>query len=186
MTTRHSALLGISIAAIIFGATAGTAHAQSFASRHGAHTSRFDVEPHFVLGYGFDRGSGYSSGYGFGVRFGVPLMPHGPTNLNNSLVLSFGADVTYWNSRFQHNTFWGTSEVIVPIMLQWNFYLSRWFSFFPEAGVAVGIGGCAGCAFFAAPGFALGGRVHFDGRAGYPALVFRIGFPVGFTVGIAF
>lgn len=183
MNTPHKILLSVVTAAAL-SAAAGTASAQNFAGRHGAHTSRFDVEPHFVLGYGFDRGPGYTDGVGFGLRLGVPLLPHGPLAINNSLVLSFGADLTYWSGPFQRDTFWRTSEVIFPFMLQWNFYLTPWFSIFPEIGAAFGSGGCGACAFFALPGVAFGARIHLDGRAGYPALVFRVGFPSGFTAGI--
>lgn len=187
MNARYKATLAAGVAAAALLATVGTAHAQNFASRAGAHRSRFDVEPHFVLGYGFDRGPGYGGGGGFGVRFGVPLMANGPiSTINNSLVLSFGVDVTYWSGRYARNTFWSTSEVLFPLMLQWNFYLTPYFSLFPEVGAAFGLGGCDGCAFYAAPGFAVGGRVHFDGRAGYPAFVFRLGFPTGITLGVVF
>lgn len=168
-------------------AMTGSAWAQSFAGRPGAHVTGVEVEPQVVVGYGFDRGPGYTDGFGFGLRLGIPLMANGPiTSINDSLALSVGADLVYWNGSYNQNTFWGTSELLIPVMLQWNFYLTRVFSIFPEAGVALGIGGCSDCGFYAAPGFALGARIHLDGRAGYPALVARIGFPAGLTLGVAF
>jgi hypothetical protein len=161
------------------------APAYGYGEYYGGHSDGFDIEPHLILGYGFDRGPGYTDGFGFGVRFGAPLVPGGIlAGVEDSLALSFGADLTYWSGSYQSNTFWATSEVLFPVMLQWNFYLTRAFSIFPEGGVAFGLGGCSTCAFYAAPGLALGARIHFDGRAGYPAFVFRIGFPSGITLGI--
>ena len=168
--------------------SARTAEAQSFAGTPGRHVSGFDVEPHFVFGYGFSRGPGdYGGGFGGGIRFGIPLMRNGPVpSINNSLVLSLGADFTWWSGHIDHSNVWVSSEVVIPVMLQWNFYLAPAFSLFPEAGIAIGFAGCGDCGVYVAPGFALGGRIHFSRDAGYPALVIRIGFPVGLTAGIAF
>ncbi len=178
-------------AAIIASATALAAltklrTAYAYGGQDGLHASGMDVEAHVIFGYGFERGPGYAGGFGLGLRFGVPIVPRGLlSSVRDSLVLSFGADYIYWAGSSQPSTFWSDSEIVAPVVLQWNFYLSPSLSVFPEAGVAVGVGGCPGCLLYALPDIALGMRVHFDGESGYPALVIRVGFPVGITLGVA-
>ncbi len=183
MRTLHAIALCSALAAL----SGGVAEAQSYAGRPGQHVTRFDVEPHVLFDYGFNRGPGdYGGGFGAGIRFGIPLMRNGPVpSINDSLVLSLGADFTWWSGHHDQNSVWVASDVVIPVMLQWNFYLAPAFSLFPEAGIAVAFPGCGGCGVYAAPGLALGGRIHFS-DGGYPALVIRVGFPMGLTAGIAF
>ncbi len=165
----------------VFLALAVPAHAQG----RGGHVSKVDIELHGVFGYGW-RAADQGENFGLGVRVGIPLIPNGPIrSINNSLVLGLGADVVFW-SGYNGRAFFDTSTVIIPAVIQWNFYIAPIFSIFPEVGVAFATGGCYGCGFGAWPGIALGGRIHFNNDAGYPAFTFRLGFPTGLTLGVSF
>lgn len=165
----------------------GSASAQSIIEQPNNHQTKVDVEVHGVFGYSwhrgwYDRGYWVGGGWGVGVRVGVPLMPNGPVRtINNSLMLNLGGELLFWSYYYGWDQ---AMELVAPLALQWNFYLLPAFSLFLEGGLALGVAGCCGFGFW--PGLALGGRVHFNGRADYPALVFRVGFPVGFTLGVAF
>jgi hypothetical protein len=168
----------------------GAANAQAIISEPGRHVSRTDTEVHGVLGTGYRWNRGWwTTGWGVGLRVGIPLMDNGPVRtINNSLVFNFGGELLFWDYYYRDGYWGAAAELIVPLELQWNFYLLPAFSLFLEGGAAIGWAGCgdAWCGFGIWPGLALGGRIHFNGRADYPALVFRFGFPVGFTLGVAF
>lgn len=172
--------------ALVLG-TAGEASAQMIISSPGAHENKVEIEPHLTW-------AGYYGGLGVGLRVGIPLIPNGPVQtINNSLALSLGGDFFFYS--YGRGGYFGAAALTIPVMLQWNFYLHGVFSLFVEGGVAAdfyfyhrGVG-CGdfdyGCSFGIWPGLALGGRVHFNGRAGYPALTFRFGFPAS-SIGISF
>ncbi|MES1205426.1 MAG: hypothetical protein ABUS79_05770, partial [Pseudomonadota bacterium] len=105
----------------------------------------FELEPHLVLG-GNPPGPGGGSGVGLGGRLSVPVAPQGfIANLNDSVALGFGLDVS------QYSSSWGGdgrdecvrfapgpngtsictevsggnhSYVFVPVVMQWNFWLT--------------------------------------------------------------
>src|SRR5579883_1330264 len=117
----------------------------------------FEAEPHLILGWGDPFFPNGVPGAGFRGTFHI-------TNgfvktVNDSIGVGVGLDV-------------GTNgRVVVPVVMQWNFWLSTHWSVFGEPGLAVG-SGAANAAVW--PAFFVGGRLHFTDRV---ALTFRLGYP---------
>jgi hypothetical protein len=88
-------------------------------------------------------------------------------SINDSVGIGFGIDVTT------------DGRVLVPVVLQWNFWLSTHWSVFGEPGLAIGSGGTHAAVW---PAFFLGGRYHFTDRI---ALTMRVGYPA-LSVGVSF
>jgi hypothetical protein len=89
-------------------------------------------------------------------------------NINDSVGVGVGID------------FGVDGRVYVPVVLQWNFWLSTHWSVFGEPGLAFGSGGPYNGGVF--PAFFAGGRYHFTDRI---ALTIRIGYP-DVAVGVSF
>jgi len=142
---------------------------------------------------------GYAAGTGFGVGFrgSIPLVRNGfVPSINNSVAIGFGIDFAHYGrgdycvnggpltdcgDRVRAN---GFNEFYFPVVLQWNFFLSRSWSVFGEPGVALNYHAWNGphaidvdpIIFFA------GGRYHFSDKV---TLTMRIGYPA-FSVGCSF
>jgi len=123
----------------------------------------FEAEPHFLLA----PIDGPLPGAGF--RGTIVLVPDGfiPT-INNSVGLGFGVD-------------WTRDNTWVPIVMQWNFWLSTHWSVFGEPGGAFHFQDNGRTD---RPDFTLygGARFRFSDRA---TLTFRIGHPA-LAVGVSF
>jgi hypothetical protein len=125
---------------------------------------------------------GYYSDLGIGLRIDIPIVPQGLLDSAvDELALSPGIDLF-----FDDDQLW----VGIPVALQWNFYLNREWSVFPELGLALlfghhhwGPGHGRGDGLAIDPLVAVGGRYHFNARN---ALVLRLGFPFGLQFGITF
>lgn len=145
-----------------------TAHAQeqSIIRSPGDHPSYFfEAEPHAILGFGPPFNANGSLGVGFRGTFNIAngFVP----NINDSVGVGVGFDI-------------GTDgRFYVPIVLQWNFWLSTHWSVFGEPGIAFGSGGPYSGVF---PAFFAGGRFHFTDRI---ALTIRLGYP-DVAVGVSF
>lgn len=107
-----------------------------------------EIEPKLNLGFFglYDYGG---SGFGPGVRFSIPIVSPGfIPKLNNSVAISFGADMMrysgyrYYNSWCRRNdcyayynnydsSFW---SLHLPVTMQWNFFLTDKWSVFGEPG----------------------------------------------------
>ena len=126
-----------------------------------------ELEPHVLFGYG---GPGFAKGSpGFGVRGTFVLVENGfIATINNNVGLGFGADA-FIN---------GKSFLDIPVVLQWNFFLSTHWSVFGEPGLGLELGG-AGVLH---PILAGGGRYHFTESI---ALTMRLGYPAA-SVGVSF
>jgi hypothetical protein len=122
----------------------------------------FEAEPHFVLG----PIGGPLPGVGF--RGTIVLLPEGfIDSINDSVGLGLGVDWT-------HDNTW------VPVVMQWNFWLSEHWSVFGEPGAAFHLEdqGRRSRGDFTLYG---GARLRFSERA---TLTFRVGYPalaVGFS-----
>jgi hypothetical protein len=128
---------------------------------------RFEAEPHAIVGYGpiIDRGTGF----GLGFRGTVIVMQNGfVKTINNSVGVGFGGDIL-----FAHKSY-----VYVPVVMQWNFFLSTHWSVFGEPGLGFSFGSTN----IFHPTFYAGGRYHFTEKI---ALCLRLGYP-GITVGVSF
>ena len=124
----------------------------------------FDAEPHLVLGL-FDYGPG-DDGFGLGFRGTIPIVDNGfISSINNSVGIGFGAD-------------WTRDHFRVPLVMQWNFWLSRNWSVFGEPGGLIDFGKKAR----PHPAFYAGGRFHFTERI---TLTMRVGHPTA-SIGVSF
>jgi len=168
----------------------GTAEAQ-YIRQPGDH-NHFEIEVHGA--YSYWGNNGYGTGLGPGFRLGIPLIPAGPiSRINNSFALTVGADLLYWSWSWRWagagggwGNFWTLRSYVGP---QWNFYLHEKFSLFAEATFVPEfylINNCAGCNVVSLWfDVAVGGRWHWGGNAGFPALTFRLGSSAT-TVGVSF
>lgn len=108
---------------------------------------------------------------GAGFRGTIELVDNGfiPT-INNTVGLGFGADIT-------------PDTLRIPVVLQWNFFLSNRFSVFGEPGAAIVVydnnRAPSAIDYFA---FFAGGRWHFSERA---TLTMRLGSPA-LSLGVSF
>jgi hypothetical protein len=159
-----------------------------------------EIEPHLVLGSA-PPGPGAGSGAGVGVRASVTLAPDGfIRGVNDSIALGFGLDFGHYAGAYALDGVRdqclhfepgpaGTSVctdvtsnggsynyVFVPVVMQWNFWLTERFSAFGEPGLSFYHLG--GYGFGAGPAFYIGGRMRLADRI---TLTARIGYP---TIGI--
>lgn len=191
--------LALSCAVLSF---AGSAAGQSTIRRQGERPAySFEAEPHFVLGAFQPPGPGDDPGIGFGFRGTVEIVPDGFIgSINDSVGVGFGADLM----RFEADGARGVCDdfvtgpnntnvcvevegddryadyLVLPLVMQWNFWLTRQWSVFGEPGIA----------FYYHDGdldidpVALwgGGRFHFSDSV---SLTMRIGYPT-LSVGFSF
>jgi hypothetical protein len=163
--------------AMAFTSTAASAE-ESLIKSPGDHPSYVvDLEPHgaFAVGGGpfktfGDRKDAY--GFGPGLRATFNIVSNGfIPKLNNSVGIGVGADLVFVGAQY--------ARLVVPVVLQWNFWVSTHWSVFGEPGVAFGF---VDGPFGVAPHFAAGGRYNFNEHV---ALTIRLGYPVS-TIGVSF
>jgi hypothetical protein len=157
----------------------------------------FEAEPHLVLG--FIEPPGYASGTGFGLGFrgSIPIVRNGfIPKLNNSVAIGFGVDFAHYGRGdycvdggplidcTNRRRLDGYNELFFPIVMQWNFFLSRNWSVFAEPGFALNYHSWDGPRRLDVDPFVffLGGRYHFSEKV---TLTMRIGYPA-FSVGCSF
>jgi hypothetical protein len=77
------------------------------------------------------------AGPGLGFRASIPVIQQGPiSSINNNLAVSFGIDwAHFWGCRPGPDC--GANDVWFPIVMQWNFFVTPAWSFFPEVGLAI-------------------------------------------------
>jgi hypothetical protein len=164
---------------------------------------RFEIEPHLVLGTA-PPGPGYGSGAGVGARATFVLSQDGfIRGVNDSLALGVGLDYSRYDAALglagyrdqclnfepgpngtsvctQVTSNGGTySYLFAPVVLQWNFWITRNFSAFGEPGVDLYL---LGGGFGISPALYVGGRyqvadrITLTLRLGYPTLAFGVSF----------
>ena len=163
-----------------------------------------EIEPHLVLGTA-PPGPGAGSGVGLGVRGSLVILPEGfIPRLNDSVAVGVGLDIGHYTGSWAINGYRdqclhyepgpaGTSVctdvssnggtynyVFVPVVMQWNFWLTRRFSGFAEPGVDLYYLGNHGLWFSPAAylggRFQIGDRVTLTGRIGYPTVALGVSF----------
>jgi hypothetical protein len=168
-------------------------------NKPGAHpTYNVELEPHALLGFIDAPGPASGPGIGAGFRGTIKLVDNGfvPT-INNSIGVGIGFDwVHFTQTMVCQNGAVGTACLqsdndinvfFVPVVMQWNFWLSRNWSVFGEIGPSLRIQDVAKLpgenriAFDPLSG-AVGGRWHFSETA---SLTLRAGYP-SFSVGVSF
>jgi hypothetical protein len=187
----------LALLACLFGPRA--ASADTLIIQHPGDHARyvFEAEPHLVLGLIEPPGYASGTGLGAGFRGAIPILHNGfIPKINNSVAIGFGIDfVRYGRGDFcrqdrplsdcdnivRQNSF---NEFYFPVVLQWNFFLSRNWSVFGEPGVALNYHSWDGPSDLdLAPIIMfIGGRWHFSDRV---TLTMRIGYPA-FSVGVSF
>lgn len=147
ITSRLAVLAGLAAASCIF-LSAGEADAQI--KQPGAH-GRYSVElePHALLWWGA-HGNDYwhdgDNGLGLGLRATIPIVENGfIKSINNSVGIGFGLDWGHWGGRcgywYRNDPRYAgdcsINQFDVPVVMQWNFYITRVFSVFGEPGLAI-------------------------------------------------
>jgi hypothetical protein len=178
----------------------GSAHADTLIIRHPGDHSRyfFEAEPHALLGLIDPPGFGSGAGFGLGFRGTFVLVNNGfVSSINNSIGIGVGLDWVHYGrgetTRCVNSSGPSmgcvTSEDIsvnnvwIPVVMQWNFFLSRQWSVFGEPGVAVRYQAIPGDNITRVdPVFYAGGRWHFSDQM---TLTMRLGYPT-FSVGVSF
>ena len=163
-----------------------------------------ELEPHLVFGTA-PPGPGYGSGVGIGVRGSLVILPDGfIRNVNDSVAVGVGLDFGHYTGSWAVNGYRdqclhfepgpnGTSictdvtsnggtynYIFLPMVMQWNFWLTRHFSAFGEPGLNVYFLGNHG--FDVSPALYVGGRVNLGNRI---TLTGRIGYPT-VAIGVSF
>jgi hypothetical protein len=103
-----------------------------------------------------------SRGAGVGARLYVNVLPRGLFNgVNDSFAVGAGGDFILSSSR---------KHVLVPVTVQWNFWLGDSFALFVEPGVNMvfGAGTHVQPAIYAGARYVLGGSVSIVGKMGIP------------------
>ena len=163
---RARCLAGAVSAAAITVASSAWSDEHSIIKNPGDHPSYFfEAEPHFLLGFGGPFHLGAYPGLGFRGTFNIH---DGPIpSINDSFGIGVGIDFAP-----------GPGSVLVPVVFQWNFWLSTHWSVFGEPGVAF----CGGQGCVVTPAIYVGGRFHITQRI---ALTLRLGYP-NLSVGVSF
>ena len=172
------------------------AHAQSIIKRPGAHPDYiFEAEPHLIVR---NRHWHEGNGFGPGFRGTVVILDQGfIPKLNNSVGIGFGIDMLLASGQHCHSNGRNAychdvpNQLVLPVVLQWNFWLHKRWSVFGEPGFAMIYGEhyhdndlvhdneLAFDPFV----FHAGGRFHFTDTI---TLTMRLGFPAQFSIGVSF
>lgn len=182
--------------------TPGIATASPMTISHpGVHpTYDLEVEPHGLVGVLDPPGAAHGNGYGFGARLTYTLVGNGfVKSINNSVGLSSGVDWLHYikgdnscaratnpggNCDLADDQDEGVPFLTIPVVLQWNFWLTRDWSVFGEPGIGFSLrsNGREKELGVDVLHLYLGGRWHFTD---YTSLTLRIGYPA-FSVGVSF
>lgn len=131
-----------------------------------------ELEPHLVVG--FSGPFGHDTVFGPGVRATFPILQDGfLKRVNDSVGIGVGADF----ARVGHDE----TVVAIPVVMQWNFWLSTHWTVFGEPGIDFATGSGRHDRVLD-PIIAVGGRYHFSESV---ALTMRAGYP-GVSVGASF
>lgn len=127
--------LGIVLVAAIWLASAA-ASAQIRSPRNHPHYG-VELEPHLVVQW-TNEPVWDDEGIGLGLRASIPVIEDGPVrSINNSLAVSFGLDWAHFDGCGGFNDICDVNDFWIPIVAQWNFWLTRSVSLFPELGLAL-------------------------------------------------
>jgi hypothetical protein len=166
---RHRLAAAVSALPVFLAAGAARADEHSIIRQYGEHpTYAFEAEPHGIIGFGypFDNGNNFA---GVGFRGTFHITNGFVQGINDSIGVGVGIDFAPGNGNY----------VLVPVVMQWNFWVSTHWSVFGEPGVAFTNAPRAAVDPFV---FFAGGRFHFSERA---ALTLRVGYPA-ISIGVSF
>lgn len=127
----------------------GVSFAEAQIKSPGAHPRySLEVEPHLLWHHAGSGWYGDDDGWGPGVRLSIPIVESGPIKtINNSMAIGFGFDWAHFSGYcgrhawLQNSDYWNekcsANEIWLPVVLQWNFYLTEIISVFGEPGLAI-------------------------------------------------
>jgi hypothetical protein len=150
-----------------------------------------EVEPHLDLGWD-DLFPGDS--FGIGARVSIPLVDNGfVKTINNSVAITFGADLLHYGGCYVPGVNCSANFLMLPVAMQWNFYVAHDWSVFGEPGLFVYHGFYEDCPAKVVcvstpsqtgvePALFLGGRYYFSEHT---TLTMRVGFPT-VSIGVSF
>jgi hypothetical protein len=143
-----------------------------------------EFEPHLLLGWanvntndpfphGFD--FNHNAGFGPGMRLSIPLVDNGfVKSINNNVALGLGIDWAHYGTN--SNVVW------VPVVMQWNFFLTDVVTVFGEPGIAIRAASGGNQTHWHADGvLQLGAKFMFSRNVG---LTLRAGYPY-FSLGLS-
>lgn len=135
--------------------------------------------------------AGFHGFLGVGFDLEIPIVPNGfLRNRDDELALVPGIDLLFFDARYRDQD--RGFGVAPNLTAQWNIYLTRRWSIFPEAGATLLIGTDRGRFYrhygrdrnvYADPVVAFGARFHANRRL---AIVMRVGYPFGAQIGLNF
>jgi hypothetical protein len=188
-------------ATALVAAASSPAHAQSIIKNPGDHPDyKVELEPHGVFGWA---NHWASNGFGLGLRATIPIVQNGfVKTINNSVGISFGLDWLRYDGCYYYDRRagrydgygCGASFFLVPVTMQWNFWLTPKWSVFGEPGLYVYHGvfddycdprfiGCTTPSRTSVgPALYAGGRFHFSDTV---SLTMRLGYP-SISLGVSF
>jgi hypothetical protein len=151
-----------------------------------------ELEPHLNFGFFHYRDDYYYAGrrgyyysyfeFGGGFRASIPIMDPGfVRSINDNVAITFGGDITGCASSYCNDY----TALRFPVGVQWNFFFTKAFNAFGEAGFSLGVlAGRGPYATIVYPDFflAAGLRVLFSDSIG---LTVRFGYPF-LSVGVSF
>ncbi len=201
---RHARPLSrVSAALVALAASllAGSARADDTIQHPGAHFSYFvEIEPHLDVAWGdWSGGLGGQAGYGLGARLAFPVMKNGfVSTINDSVAVGVGLDFLHFGcggSLTGAAFSCSLNSLSLPVVMQWNFYVSPEWSVFGEPGLflyhqfysssgsnCVGLG-CPSVtetsllpAFWVGARYRLNDRLYFTARIGYPTVTLGMSF----------
>jgi hypothetical protein len=168
--------------------------------RPGAHPHyAFEAEPHLLVGFIDPPGPAAGNGFGLGFRGTFEIVDNGfVSSINNTVGIGVGLDFVHYTRGKERCVRFGPNDrcdelddeftvdnIWIPVVMQWNFWLSRRWSVFGEPGAAVRFqsgekeDGELHVELFQ---FAAGGRYHFMDTL---TLTMRVGYPT-FSIGASF
>ena len=167
------------------------ASAQGTISRPGAHPHySFEAEPHLIFRDDFHHDD---DGFGPGFRGTIPVVHNGfVSTINNSVGIGFGVDAVLFGDEHCHGNpnndgyCHDHTQIVLPVVMQWNFWLHRSWSVFGEPGLAIILRDDDSNNDVDVDPFLFyaGGRWHFSDSA---ALTMRLGVPsASFSIGVSF
>lgn len=166
---RTGLAAAIPAAALLLLAADARADEQSIIRQYGEHPRYvFEAEPHAMIGFGypFDRPDNY---LGLGFRGTFHITDGFVKGINDSIGVGVGLDFAPG----------GPGYFFVPVVMQWNFWLSTHWSVFGEPGLGFSNGARTALDPFI---FYAGGRYNFTQSI---ALTLRVGYP-DISVGVSF
>jgi hypothetical protein len=168
--SRCAAVVAVAaFAAVLAGAPPARADEHSVIRNYGDHPSYFfEAEPHGIIGFGYPF-DGNNDNFGLGFRGTFHITNGFVGSINDSIGVGVGLDFAPG----------GPGYFFVPVVMQWNFWLSTHWSVFGEPGLGFTNGPHLPIDPFI---FYAGGRFQFSDRI---ALTMRVGYP-DVSVGVSF